>query len=113
MVFINILSSFYYLLTPRFWREDWRVAAQTAGKDIVILPADSQKEALTYYGKGNQLVYYENFNGGLHEIFLSRYVWQVFDPDDYARRKIENLGYNKVAEYDFNGVVLFKYAHRN
>lgn len=113
IILINIASSFYYLATYRFHREDWRAAAVAIGDDKIILPSNSQKEALIYYGKGNQTIYYQNFNGGIKEVWLSRYVWQIFDPNDFARRNLENLGYNKVLTTDFNGVVFFKYANRN
>lgn len=110
VITVNLVSSAYYLFTPRFWREDWRSAATTIGSDEVVMPANSQAEALEYYGKGNQTVYYKGLIGGQKEIWLSRYVWQVFDPSDLARKKVESLGYNKIAEDDFNGVVFWKYT---
>lgn len=113
ILIINILSSLYYLLNPNFWREDWRLAVKTIGFDIVVLPSDSQGEALQYYGKANQIVYYKDFNGGPKQIWLSRYVATIFDPGDLAAKKIESLGYNMTGEYNFNGVVMDKYAHRN
>jgi mannosyltransferase len=106
---INISSSMYYLLTPRFQREDWRKAVDIIGSDTIILPAYSQAEALEYYSKGGQIININNFEGSNREIWLSRYVWWVFDPTDSARKKIEGLGYNKVLESNFNGVVFYKY----
>jgi hypothetical protein len=113
VIIINLLSSFYYLLNPKFQREDWRAAASAIGPDTIILPARSQSEVLEYYGKGSQIVYVGDFGGGQKEIWLSRYVWQVFDFNDNARKKIEDLGYNKTDELNFNGVVFYKYAHSN
>lgn len=106
---INMLAIGYYLLTPRFHREDWKGAAAAIGDGQIVLPADSQKEALLYYGKGNQIV--KNPTG--KEIWLSRYVWEVSDPSDDVRYKIEDQGYEKTGEYNFNGVVFWKYANRN
>lgn len=106
---VNLFSSFYYLTTPRFWREDWRSAASAIGRDVVVYPAPSQKEALIYYGKSSQITNYSDFSGGPSEIWLSRYVWQIFDPNDLARKKVESLGYNKVQKQNFNGVELWKY----
>lgn len=103
---VNILSSGYYLFNPRFQREDWRVAARTIGSDQIVLPGDSQSEALVYYGKGDQITKFPT--GG--SIWLSRYVWEIVDPMDTTRLKVENLGYNKAGEYDFNGVVFWKYT---
>lgn len=109
---INVLSSGYYLLNPKFQRENWRGIAEALGDDPVIYPATSQYEALAYYGKGRQIVYYKNFDGGSPEIWLSRYVWNIFDPGDAARLKIENLGYNKVQELNLNGVEFWKYSKK-
>ncbi len=109
ILLINIGSSGYYLFNPKFQRENWRGAAKMIGGDEIVVPADSQKEALIYYGKGNQIVDAVNFSGGPKEIWLSRYVWEIADPTDSARNKIEILGYNKVAEYNFNGVIFWKY----
>ncbi len=113
VVIVNISSSVYYLVSPRFQREDWRTAASSIGGDTIVVPASSQTEALEYYGEGKQIVNINNFNGGQKEIWLSRYVWQVFDSNDLARKKVESLGYNKTKEANFNGVVFFKYENRN
>ena len=109
ILFINVLSSGYYLFDSKFQREDWRSVVRVIGSGVIVVPADSQKEALIYYGEGKQIVDATDFSGGPKEIWLSRYVWQISDPMDSARNKIEKLGYNKVAEYNFNGVVFWKY----
>lgn len=109
VISINILSTLYYVLNPNFQREDWRKAAVEIGEDTIILPAYSQTEALEYYGKGDQIVNIDNFVGGKKVVWLSRYVWWVFDPADLARKKVESLGYNKELEENFNGVVFWKY----
>lgn len=110
VILINVVSSGYYLFDSKFQREDWRGIARAVGEDLVVYPAASQEEALTYYGKGGQIVYYKNFDGGSQNIWLSRYVWNIFDPEDSARIKIENLGYNKVQELNLNGVEFWKYT---
>lgn len=83
------------------------------GGQKTILPANSQKEALVYYGKGEQIVDAQDLNSKDREIWLSRYVWEIFDPKDSVRLKIESLGYNRTRESNFNGVVLYKYANSN
>jgi len=113
VISINILSTFYYLTNLRFQREDWRNAAMAIGGQKTILPANSQKEALVYYGKGEQIVDAQDLNSKDREIWLSRYVWEIFDPKDSVRLKIESLGYNRTRESNFNGVVLYKYANSN
>lgn len=108
-LFMNIFYSGKYLLDSRFHREDWRKIALVIGNDNIVYPSDSQKEALTYYQKDKQIVYFGDFNGEKPEIWLSRYVWMIFDPSDSARVRIENLGYNKVQEVNLNGVEIWKY----
>ena len=38
-----------------------------------------------------------------------RYVAEIVDPQDLARQEIESLGYQKVDELNFNGVVVWEY----
>lgn len=107
---VNILSAGYYLLNPKFQREDWRAAAKAVGSNKVVFPSGSQKEALSYYGKGSQIVRATELEAGDNEIWLSRYVWEIVDPADSTRLRIQDLGYNKLTEYNFNGVVFWKYS---
>lgn len=109
----NLVFSGIYLFSPRFQREDWRSVAGVLGDSKIVFPANSQKEALTYYGKKDQIISPNEINNKYKEIYLSRYVWEIFDPSDSARQKIESLEYNKIGEYNFNGVVIYKYAHSN
>ena len=107
---VNLISTMYYLLTPRFQREDWRGAAYALGADKIVFPAATQKEALIYYGKGEQIINPSQITPKDKEIWLSRYVWEIFDSEDSARQSVESLGYNKTSEYNFNGVVLWRYT---
>lgn len=107
---INLLSSFYYLTNPKFRREDWRLAASTVGADIVVFPKNSHEEAFIYYGKSSQIVDVSNIDPKNKVVWLSRYVREITDPNDSTRVKIENLGYTKAKEYNFNGVVFWKYT---
>lgn len=109
-VLINIVTSGIYLFDKKFQRENWREMAKVVGEDMIIYPSNSQKEALIYYQKGDQVIYYKDFEGGEKNIWLSRYVWNIFDPVDDARIKIDNLGYNKVQEINLNGVEFWKYS---
>ncbi len=106
---LNLFTSGYYLLSPKFQREDWRLATSAIGNDKIIFPADSQKEALIYYGKGDQIISVDQMTKNDKEVWLSRYVWEIFDSSDAARLKIESMGYNKTQEFNFRGVVLWKY----
>ena len=107
---VNLISTMYYLIAPRFHREDWRGAASAIGEDKIVFPAATQKEALIYYGKGEQIINTSQISQKDKDIWLSRYVWEIFDSGDSARKNVEALGYNKASEYNFNGVVFWKYT---
>lgn len=113
ILFVNIFSSSLYLFNPRFQRENWREVSRLIGSEKIVFPAKSQKEALTYYGKENNIISKNQVTNNEATIWLSRYVWNIFDPTDSTRKYIEDLGYNKVSEANLNGIILFKYARRN
>ncbi|MFA6073882.1 MAG: glycosyltransferase family 39 protein [Candidatus Woesearchaeota archaeon] len=113
ILFINLLSTGFYLFDSRFQREDWRGVAKLIADEKVVFPANSQKEALIYYGKESQIISKEQITNNYNPIWLSRYVWNIFDNGDSTRKYIEDLGYNKVSEVNFNGVLLYKYENRN
>lgn len=106
---VNILSASFYLFNPRFQREDWRAAAEAVGSDQIIFPGQSHEEAIIYYGKKDQIVNVFSLDSKNGTVWLSRYVHEIADPNDEVRKKIEDLGYTKVGEYDFNGVIFWKY----
>lgn len=110
---VNILSSFAYLLNPRFQREDWRglvvFIERESKEDSIVVFVKGQTEAYKYYAKDAKIASPEDLGGSHSEIWLMRYVQPIFDPKDKVRQKIEGLGYKKVKEYDFNGVVVWRY----
>ena len=112
VLILNIFFSGKYLFDNRFHRENWRDISLIVGSDKIVFPANFQKEALTYYNKGGNIIYYKDFLGGEPQIWLSRYVWDIFDPNDEAKAKIEGLGYNKVQEIGLNGVEFWKYIKK-
>lgn len=112
VILINILSTLYYVLTPKFHREDWRSASIALGEQKIVFPSNSQKEALTYYGKEKQIININQIDSKDKQIWLSRYVWEIFDPKDSARIALTSLGYNKVSEGNFNGVFFWKYIKK-
>jgi len=109
VLLINVASSCLYLFNSKFHRENWRNISIAVGEDTIIYPSNSQTEALTYYQKSRQIVYFGDFDGGPSVVWLSRYVWQIFDPNDTARIRMEYLGYNKTQELNMNGVEFWKY----
>jgi len=110
---LNLLTSGYYLFNSKFHREDWRGIASIIGSGKIVFPADSQKEAMIYYKKDGQIINSAQLTKNDREVWLSRYVWEIFDPGDTARLRIESLGYNKTSTHNFNGVVFFRYARSN
>lgn len=105
----------------------------------VIFPEKSQHEAYDYYNlvkynENNRGLLYELFKStepmptyqvmvlsenypsdtidelkDYNIVWLMRYAQPIFDPEDSVRLEIENKGYNKVSEHDFNGVVVWRY----
>jgi len=111
----NIIFSGIYLFTPRFQREGWRELATFIKKEsgnknaVTLFVADSNMEAYKYYDSKTNISGPQGFNTNYEEIWLMRYLQPVFDSKDLLRAKIEASGYNKEKEYDFNGVVVWKY----
>lgn len=114
LIVLNLAFSAIYLFNPKFHREDWRglvsyVESASEGDTKVIFPANSQMEAYKYYAKKDNFSGPEGINKNLEKIWLIRYVYDIVDPEDKARVKVEELGFKKQSEMDFTGVVLFKY----
>ncbi len=112
---LNIIFTGIYLFTPRFQREDWRglvnmiESDSNMGKSITVFPSGAQMEAYCYYSKSGIYGGPEIIKPDYQTIWLMRYVQEIFDPGDLVKKKIEGLGYQKVKEYNFNGVVVWKY----
>jgi len=106
-----------YFKHERFHRENWRgltkeIETETVGKNYkIIFVADSQMEGVQYYNDGLKVSGPGGVSEGLDEIWLMRYVWDIFDPGDRVRQKVEERGYKKVDERNFNGVIVWRYKH--
>jgi len=130
---VNLFSAGVYLFNPRFHREDWRelvnyVADRNVGSDQLVFVNDSQKEAYMYYFEKrfstvascvvenpncanpvrprDPATFDRESDGAL---WLMRYVQPIFDPQDRLRMEIEDIGFEKVSEHDFNGIVVWRY----
>ena len=103
LILLSGVFSWIYLSNPKFHREDWREMTKASQGKTVLFPADSQKEAFRYYGglPGEFPV-----DG---EVWLVRYVQEISDPKDSTRKKLEQSGYNRVLERNFNGIVVWEY----
>jgi len=106
-----------YFKQERFHREDWRglvteIEKETGGKNYqVLFVADSQMEGYRYYDSEQELYFgKDGVIDGLEEVWLMRYVWDIFDPTDSVRMKVEERGYNKKEELNFNGVIVWRYS---
>ncbi len=106
---VNILSSIYYLSSYKFHREDWRTALEVIGDDPLIMHKNVHQEAVIYYGKEKNLTGVKEMGDDKKVVWLSRYVWEITDLEDSTRLAIEKLGFEKIEEHNFNGVVLWKY----
>jgi len=114
VLFVNIASSAIYLLNPRFHREDWRglagfIQKNSDEKSIVLFVADSQTEGFRYYSEDVKIGGPESLNSGYEEVWLMRYVQDLFDPEDKIRTKVEEMGFRKSKEYNFRGVPVWLY----
>ena len=110
----NLVFSGIYLFNPRFHRENWRglvsfVESQKTKDSATLFVADSNMEVYRYYAPEAIIAGPKGFDTPYGEIWLMRYLQPVFDAKDLLRAKIEASGYNKEKEYDFNGVVVWKY----
>lgn len=113
ILIINLTASGRYLFNSKFKREDWRGMASAIGTQKIIFPSNSQKEALTYYGKEENIISIDELLISDKKVWLSRYVWDIFDPTDSTRTKLIDMGYNMISEENYNGVVIQKYESRN
>lgn len=107
---INLITSGIYLFNSNFHRENWRELPNYVGQDVIVLSTSSQREALTYYGIDDNVLPKEELSQKNNEVWLSRYVWDVFDLSDSTRKYIENLGYNWSGEVNLNGLIFWKYT---
>ncbi len=115
LVIVNITSTMSYLTQEHFQRENWKGAVEfikndVGGKDYTLLfPANSQMEAVKYYWPDSHIIYGQNFSDKSKKVYLFRYVWEIFDPNDSTRINLENLGYKRTSEHNFNSVVVWVY----
>jgi hypothetical protein len=118
---LNLIFSGVYLFTPRFHREDWKSAVSWVEQDAGDKPSASifvtnnQRDPYFYYSHGKVASYGPDGleRGNFEKIYLFRYVQPIFDPQDTVRGKVEQTGYKKTNEKDFNGIVVWEYQKKN
>lgn len=111
---VNFSATLSYLVNPVFQREDWRslvgfVESKKTENSVTIFVADSNMEAYRYYAPNAKIAGPGAIKSGYDQIWLMRYLKDVFDAKDKAKVEIENLGYTKTGEYSFNGVDVWEY----
>ncbi|OGD86951.1 hypothetical protein A2Z23_01675 [Candidatus Curtissbacteria bacterium RBG_16_39_7] len=116
VILIGFASQIIFWTNPRFHREDWRTAVsyienrsknQSAAAVFVNL---AQTAPYQYYAKSSPFYSPSGWQDkNLQTIWLSRYVQPIFDPQDNLRKEIEDQGFVKIEEKDFNGVVFWHY----
>ena len=119
VLLVNLMSTGIYLFNPRFHREDWRSAVSfiennSVENSVVFFVSQNQSDPYRYYAKS---VPYYGMEGSrmlnADKIWLMRYVQPIFDPQDNLRKNIERVGYRKISERDFNGIVVWEYDKKN
>jgi uncharacterized membrane protein len=109
LILLNLVTSGYYLISPRFQREDWRGAAKfiesnKAENSITIFPGSSNMEAYLYYAPDAKIAGPEGIEAGYNQIWLMDYLSSIFDTKGAAKSNVEALGYREKASYRFRGV---------
>ena len=111
---VNLVSSGAYLYNQKFQREDWRglvdhIERESKGESITLFVSNGQMEAYNYYSTSGRIAGPKGLSSEYDQIWLMRYVKDIFDPKDELRIQVESLGYEKMEELDFNGVVVWRY----
>jgi uncharacterized membrane protein len=109
LIIFNVFTSGYYLLNPKFQREDWRglvnlVESKKTNNSVTIFSADSNMEAYLYYAPNAKITGRAGIKNDYNQIWLVTYLDSVFDPGDTTKLKIKSFGYKELAEYQFNGI---------
>lgn len=112
VLIFNLYFSYRYLNNPRFYREDWRgfvaYINEVDEDPTVVFPGKSQQEAFNYYSD-LPVSKPENISQTEDRVWLIRYAYDISDPADSTRKKIDELGYKYIDQKDFNGVIIWEY----
>ncbi len=110
----NLVSSGVYLFNPTFHREDWRslvsfIESNRTKNSQVLFVANSQMEGYRYYAKDANIGSPQSFNSKSSQIWLIRYVTDIYDPQNKFAKNIESFGFKDIHEYNFNGIPITRY----
>jgi uncharacterized membrane protein len=118
LLLTNLVSSTAYLTMTRFHREDWRGLVDYLNqfdnsKTLVIFPNLAQAAGFDYYNRERlktQDVQNLNVREEDADIFLVKYVSEIFDPKDLLAQHLNGLGYQLESENNFRGIPLWHYS---
>lgn len=119
LLIFNLATSSYYLLTPKFQREDWRgltsfITSKSKGDAITIFSSHSNMEAYLYYVPDAKIAGPEAIVRGYDQIWLMSYLSDIFDAGGTVKLNVEALGYKNFASYTFRGIgTVYLYESRN
>ncbi len=119
LLMFNLATSGYYLLTPKFQREDWRglvsfIKSKSTENDITIFSSHSNMEAYLYYAPDAKIAGPEGIVRGYDQIWLMSYLSDIFDAGGTVKLNVEALGYENTASYTFRGIgTVHYYENRN
>lgn len=119
LIAVNLVSAAAYLFLPQFHRENWREGVEwmesaAAGDEaLALIPNLAQGAPYLYYQDHIQIA--DSMPSGQlpNTIYLIRYVQEIFDPEDSLRHELEQSGYKKVDERNFNGVLIWQYQRQS
>lgn len=119
VLLIELSCTFIYLFNPSFHRENWKglVNFLSNKKALVLFESTGVFSPFTYYSDSslNAQGALKNFParsvqdvidlaGVNKDIFLVEYLVEISDPQRFVERRLDEIGYKKVATENFVGV---------
>lgn len=116
-IVLNLLTSSFYLLNPKFHREDWQAATKHAlEQDAAILIHSPVKSPFDYYNQSTALVVTEkNLDQliNLPAVTYIPYAQPIFDSEQKVLTTLKDLGFVEVSKQHFRGVTIIYFENTN
>ena len=113
ILIVSLAALAAFNLNANFQRENWRGAAAYVRQNpgLAVLPSIAQSSPLRYYGPALDIKDKDSLPAAslTKTVYLFRYVREIFDPQDFARKYLEANGYRLSGEKAFNGVLVWQY----
>lgn len=115
VLIVNLITSLNYLTNPKIHREDWKravnyIESQKNEKSTTLFVTDNNREAYIYYAPNAKISGPRELSVPYDQIWLMRYLQEVFDPNDEVRLRVESMGYKKLDEFNFRGISVWRYS---